>query len=309
MKLSAEIVDSILELNTRGCKTGEICRITRTSYYFVAKCLTQHGRKACGKTQSKYSSRKIDRCPGMRSRVIELAAAGLSYRAIGIAVGISGATVASYCRTYNIKINTEALPFGMAKCSRCRMVKRTSDFSPSKWNIVRGVESLCKACKARKWQAYSQRPDVRERRKKQQARYNNDPTVKARRAEQIRERRRADIVFKLNDQISSSLRHALRNNKNGYHWESLTGYTLDDLMQHLQGQFTEGMTWENYGQRGWTIDHIIPISVFNFTQPTDIDFQRCWALENLRPMWHVQNIAKSNRLQTDFQPSLALGVA
>ena len=41
----------------------------------------------------------------------------------------------------------------------------------------------------------------------------------------------------------------------------LLPYTLEQLIQHLEGGFEENMTWENYGK--WHVDHIKPMSLFN----------------------------------------------
>lgn len=108
--------------------------------------------------------------------------------------------------------------------------------------------------------------------------------------------------------ISRSINHSLRTGKNGRSWETLVGYNCNDLMKHLEKQFAEGMSWDNYGKHGWHIDHKIPISAFNFETPEHIDFKRCWALDNLQPMWAVENIQKYNKLDIDFQPSLQLSV-
>ncbi|KKM70439.1 hypothetical protein LCGC14_1440750 [marine sediment metagenome] len=67
------------------------------------------------------------------------------------------------------------------------------------------------------------------------------------------------------------------------------------------------MTWENYGKGGWEVDHIIPKSVFNYTKPEDEDFNRCWALKNLQPMWGPENQSKNAKLETHFQPMLVFG--
>lgn len=82
--------------------------------------------------------------------------------------------------------------------------------------------------------------------------------------------------------------------KAGRKWEGLVGYTIDGLKRHLEAQFKEGMLWQNYGE--WHIDHKIPISVFNFLTPEDIDFKKCWALSNLQPLWAIENIIKSNKI-------------
>lgn len=119
-----------------------------------------------------------------------------------------------------------------------------------------------------------------------------------------KEKRRTNPKFRLNNGISGAIRLSLKGNKNGRHWESLVGYTLDDLKKHLEKLFTVGMLWENYGLKGWTIDHKIPISVFNFTKPEHEDFKKCWALKNLQPMWHEDNLKKHSNLDKHFQPSL-----
>ena len=126
----------------------------------------------------------------------------------------------------------------------------------------------------------------------------------------LRKRRREDIRFRLDEAMSGAIRMALHGRKIGRRWESLVFYELDDLIRHLEKQFKDGMSWENYGNKKgqWSIDHIIPKSRFNYEKPEDIDFRRCWALKNLRPLWHVENLVKNDRLERPFQPSLKLEV-
>jgi len=79
-------------------------------------------------------------------------------------------------------------------------------------------------------------------------------------------------------------------------------YTIEDLKIHLELLFEPWMTWGNWGiysaqswknddQSTWTwqIDHIMPHSIFKYLSITDKSFQRCWALENLRPLSAKQN--------------------
>ena len=94
------------------------------------------------------------------------------------------------------------------------------------------------------------------------------------------------------------------NKRKGRHWESIVGFTLDQLKSWLERNFLLGMSWENYGE--WHIDHQIPISAFNFNTPDDIDFKRCWNLKNLQPLWAKVNLVKSNKLSQPFQPALAI---
>lgn len=120
-----------------------------------------------------------------------------------------------------------------------------------------------------------------------------------------KQRWKTDPNFALNHNISEVIRYSLKGNKNGNHWEKLVGYSLEQLKEHLEKQFKPGMTWENYGPV-WHVDHIIPISVFNFTKPEHEDFKKCWALKNLQPLWAKDNIIKSNKIDKHFQPSLLL---
>jgi len=120
-------------------------------------------------------------------------------------------------------------------------------------------------------------------------------------------RRKEDYKFKLNHRFSSLLRKSI-SSKNGHTWEQIVGYTISDLIKHIESKFTEGMSWNNYGRYGWHIDHIIPISAFNYSNYEDIDFKKCWDINNLQPLWASDNIRKCDRLEKPFQPSLCLSV-
>jgi hypothetical protein len=108
----------------------------------------------------------------------------------------------------------------------------------------------------------------------------------------------------LNCRISAGIRQSLKGSKNGQKWESLVGYTLNDLKKHIESKFKSGMSWNNMGQ--WHIDHIIPKSAFNYSDSSHIDFKKCWSLKNLQPMWAKDNLKKHNKLEKHFQPSLAI---
>jgi hypothetical protein len=110
----------------------------------------------------------------------------------------------------------------------------------------------------------------------------------------------------LNDCISSAINSSLRKGiKAGRSWELLLGYTVDQLKRHMEKQFSPGMTWENYGKH-WEIDHNLPVSAFNFEKPEDLDFRRCWALKNLRPLEKFENRCKHDKVDRPLQPSLAI---
>ena len=105
-------------------------------------------------------------------------------------------------------------------------------------------------------------------------------------------KRRQDPKYCLNHSVTTAIWFALKGNKAGRHWEDLVGYTLQELMIHLENLFEPWMTWENYGE--WHIDHKRPQSLFNYETAEDTEFQECWALANLQPLEATVNIKKSN---------------
>lgn len=133
--------------------------------------------------------------------------------------------------------------------------------------------------------------------------YWQSPAGKAAK-ERIRAKLRLIKGERLNNAMRAEIRTSLNGTKNGRRWQVLVGYTLQDLIKHLEKQFQPGMTWDNYGQ--WHLDHIIPLAAFHYSEPSDIDFKRCWALENLQPLWAQDNMQKKDKIIKPFQPSLDL---
>ena len=121
--------------------------------------------------------------------------------------------------------------------------------------------------------------------------------------EQIRERKRlyGRKVYKTNpqyvikNQISHRIREAVK--RQGYKKENKTqdliGCTIPELIKHLESLFTDGMSWNNYGE--WQIDHIIPCASFDLS---DIEQQKkCFNYKNLQPLWAIDN-----QLKNDIMP-------
>ena len=103
-----------------------------------------------------------------------------------------------------------------------------------------------------------------------------------------------NVNYKLNRNFSCLVRQSLFRNKGGKMWQGLVGYSLIDLKKNLESNFKEGMSWSNYGE--WHIDHIIPKSKFKFKDYLDDEFKKCWSLNNLQPLWAIDNIKKGNKI-------------
>lgn len=93
--------------------------------------------------------------------------------------------------------------------------------------------------------------------------------------------------------MSAGVRYSLESGKQGSRWEALVGYSLSEIMDHLERQFLPGMTWDNRGR--WHIDHVIPLASFSFRTAADPEFRAAWALSNLRPLWGIDNNRKNAR--------------
>jgi len=102
--------------------------------------------------------------------------------------------------------------------------------------------------------------------------------------------------FRLDEKVGWIIWQGLKRKITGRNWSKLLFYTRKELAEHLEKQFTPKMNWDNYGTY-WEIDHIIPISAFNYNKPEDIDFKRCWALDNLQPLTKEENLKKGNKIE------------
>ena len=112
-------------------------------------------------------------------------------------------------------------------------------------------------------------------------------------------RKDTDPLYKLISNFRTAIYQVLKESnveKNGHYFDIL-GYTPEELINHLEKQFTEGMTWDNYGE--FHVDHKLPISSFNIKEIGDEEFMKCWSLDNLQPMWGEENIRKSNKILED----------
>lgn len=126
-------------------------------------------------------------------------------------------------------------------------------------------------------------------------RFSRDRSKCAKRRERYnrwyREKLATDPAWKLSGHMRVLIHRALRGKKQGRSWRNFVDYTVDELIAHLERQFLPGMSWDNHGE--WHVDHIVPRSEFQYTDPDDEAFKRCWALSNLRPLWATDNMRKN----------------
>lgn len=183
-------------------------------------------------------------------------------------------------------------------CTRCGDVKpATTEFFHVKKDNKYGLRLLCKPCKKeidreryeqnrekmrmmnKEWVAQN-RDRIRDYNNK---RYHEDPNVRMTKI--LRRRIHSALQDTQACKSSSSM--------------DLLGCTIEECRKHLEGQFQEGMTWDNYGNPNgdhtecWHIDHIRPCSSFDLT---DSEQQKeCFHYTNLQPLWAAENLSKGAR--------------
>ena len=108
--------------------------------------------------------------------------------------------------------------------------------------------------------------------------------------------RDTDPIYKLISYFRTAIYQVLKesNVEKNKHYFDVLQYTPEELIKHLELQFKDDMSWDNYGK--WHVDHIKPISSFNIVEMGDEEFMKCWSLGNLQPMWGEENIRKSNKI-------------
>ena len=113
-----------------------------------------------------------------------------------------------------------------------------------------------------------------------------------------KKRRETDPTFKLLHNMRIRINDALFGNyKSGSTLELLSYNNSEEFSKNMEQLFKDGMSWNNYGNKigQWSIDHIIPCSLFNLTDP--VEQKQCFHHSNLQPMWHIDNVKKSNNIE------------
>jgi hypothetical protein len=211
----------------------------------------------------------------------------------------------------------------MKTCKKCNEEKPLDEFYNQK-GTKDGKRPRCKVCtdaytaeynkknrerineryrELRKENPEQWREYIDSRRGRHQERMENDPEY----AEVVREKNRVRQrrwKSQLNNRLISNLRTRLNEYASGKRTDYRNKYTsktreflgcsIEEFRKHLESQFTEGMTWDNYGYYGWHVDHILPVDSFDMTDPEQQ--RKCFHYTNLQPLWAPDNFEKSNKI-------------
>lgn len=106
---------------------------------------------------------------------------------------------------------------------------------------------------------------------------------------------RAKAPLDIADRIRTLIRNGLRKygQRKDTRTAELLGCSTAEFRTHLESQFSDGMSWANYGKRPceWNIDHIKPLCSFDLSRHD----QRLEAFHysNCRPLWASENYGRT----------------
>lgn len=149
-------------------------------------------------------------------------------------------------------------------------------------------------------QRYYQENKERFRQNKQRSRDRNRAHVRAQAAAGERRRYAQDPQARIRSSANARMSNVLRGKagqKQTAAFEAAVGCSVAEFRSHLEALFVDGMSWENRGRHGWHIDHVIPISSFDLTDPSER--ARAYHFSNTQPLWADANRRKARSIPMD----------
>jgi hypothetical protein len=194
-------------------------------------------------------------------------------------------------------------------CKRCNKTKDINEFHKSS-KTKDGIYRYCKECKNLEGRLYAQKyPErVKEKAKrdwqKNKEKYklyvnNNREKFRTKSRNYMREALKCPKFRLIFNNIQRIVKfHKIRkkydiNFKTSWD-EKIFGCDKDTFIKHVESKFQPGMTWENYGPKGWHTDHIYPLSIA-YKESLERFIQVCH-YTNIQPLWAVDNLKKASSI-------------
>lgn len=98
--------------------------------------------------------------------------------------------------------------------------------------------------------------------------------------------------FAIKRNLMCRLYHSIKNDRMTEETQKYIGCNLNKLKSHIKKQFTNDMSWSNYGKK-WHIDHYFPLESWDLSIPEQ-QFM-CFNYRNLRPLDGIENIKKKDK--------------
>jgi len=149
--------------------------------------------------------------------------------------------------------------------------------------------NTCKLCRNIREKEKRDKNREEHNRKSREWRAANKERINTEKREREQIRRDDEPLYRLRHNLSTRLYLAV-SKKVGNTFE-LVGCSKEELATFLEAEFTEGMTWDNYGT--WHVDHIKPCCAFDLEVPEEQ--KKCFHWTNLQPLWARDNCSKGGR--------------
>jgi hypothetical protein len=163
-------------------------------------------------------------------------------------------------------------------CNKCNIEKYLDQFNKCSDSKI-GRIGICRECTNKRKKEY------RQKNKEQIKAYGKEYQRKY-----MRERCKSDPIFKIQKVLRLLVYRAFKSEHKNKRTMEIIGCSPEEFWQHLEKQFSEGMTRENHGK--WHIDHIIPLS----SAKTKEESEKLSHYTNLQPLWAKDNLSKGDRI-------------
>ena len=204
----------------------------------------------------------------------------------------------------------------MKTCHKCKISKDLSEFPKCSRNKD-GLREICKLCinlwnkqyRLKNLEAFNntrkksylknidkrraEKRDYYKAHKSEKSEY--DKNYRKLQVEKIKqykknweELKKDDPIFKIKRNLRRRVAHVLAGNRKADKTFELIGCSPLEFKQHIENQFLEDMSWENYGE--WHIDHIKECFRFDLTDPEQQ--KQCFHYSNQRPLWAIDNLSR-----------------
>lgn len=147
-----------------------------------------------------------------------------------------------------------------------------------------GYRAECKECRSKKFVLNYDNIKIKHRESSKNYRINNREKFNKYRNWLYKKK---PHVYAWRGMLSSVLRRLGKKKENQTY--EILGYSAIELKENFEKKFTEGMSWDNWGE--WHIDHIKPVSYFDINEDPKI----VNSLSNLQPLWAFDNISKGGK--------------
>lgn len=113
-----------------------------------------------------------------------------------------------------------------------------------------------------------------------------------------RRKYKEDINFRIRLHLRGRINKLITKSQRSGTTGNLLGCSIPELRATLESHFKVGMSWANYGKKGWHIEHHFPLSAFDLTDPIQVKIACNY--RNLKPMWWNENLSKGKTIPLGF---------